>query len=180
MRANICSPLTKFEGLTWLVLSSICFFFLFVGNHQCWKSVSLFPLSSTFLLSHFLHIHGALFQIFSSIIFPFPLPIFLSSCRPLVSSSAHDELRYKVMGTCLCATSLLIVFLSPSPHSLFPPHLSLYPQPPEYIKSLYRYLFYLYVNAPSHSSPFLLSLHCTESVAICSQFLSLQVISPGR
>lgn len=42
-------------------------------------------------------------------------------------------------------------FSPPPPLSLFPPQLSLYPQPPEYIKTLY--LFYLYVNAPHHSSP---------------------------
>lgn len=113
-----------------------------------------FPQFSLFLYSHFLS-------------FPlvFPLHIFLSSCKPFMSSPAQDELRYKVLDACLCGTSLLIVF---------PPHLSLYPQPPEYIKILY--LFYLYVNAPSHSFPL---FSCTESASICSQFLSLQLISPG-
>lgn len=106
-------------------------------------SVPYFSLSSTFLfcptfsyslwsLCSFSNFHSSLLDsLFPSIPLVFPLPIFLSSCRPFISSSAHDELRYKVMDACLCGTSLLIVFHSPPSHSLFPPHLSLYlPIPP--------------------------------------------------
>lgn len=121
---------------------------------------------------------------FFSIPLVFPLPIFSSSCRPFISSSADVELRYKVKDACLSGTSLLIVFLSlPPPHSLFflptSRSASPFPQPPEYIKTLY--LFYLYVNAPSHSSPFLLSLSAIQKVPpFALGFLSLQLISPGR
>lgn len=63
------------------------------------------------------------------------------------------------MDACLCGTNLLIVFFSSSP------------QPPEYIKT--PYLFYLYVNAPSH---ILLSLCCAESATVCFQFVYLQLL----
>lgn len=48
------------------------------------------------------------------------------------------------------------------------PILSLYLQPPEYIKTLY--LFHLYVNAPSRGFLLLFSRRCGECPAICSRF----------
>lgn len=91
----------------------------------------------------------------------FPLPIFLS-CRPFISFSTHNEQRYKVMDACLCGTSLLIVFLSssfPPPHSLFPPHLSLYlPIPPSILSTLKLFTYSICMlmhlaTAPLLSSP---------------------------
>lgn len=79
----------------------------------------------------FFHIFTVFSLSFLLLLSPHPshltLPLFLSSCRLFISSSAHDELRYKVMDACLCGTSLLIVFLSSSSFPLSSPPLTLPP-----------------------------------------------------
>lgn len=157
--------LLSFLLMLWVIVAHMVVFSSLLHVSAPLPSYSLWSLCSFSYfhssLSLFLYSHFLSFPLVS------PLHIFLSSCKPFMSSSAQDELRYKVMDACLCGTSLLIVF---------PPHLSLYLQPPEYIKILY--LFYLYVNAPCHSFPLFSSVCAVQKVPpfalsfyLCNSFL---------
>lgn len=160
--------------------------------------LSMFPFShSPLTLPHFLHIqYGpcALFQISTALSTCLYFPTFSPSLssflylyfRPPVGLSFLPLPTMKwdirswmpafVAPACWLSFSLFLLIPSflPTSHSASP-----FPQPPEYIKSLY--LFYLYVNASRHSSPSLLSPSALQKVPpFALSFLFLQLISPGR